>query len=275
MPTRIEGSDSPYPLMSYLVTTYHDTCDTFFDHFVKITPLIKNNFEKAFVSVTPKALETSPKSISFLKNDSFYVLLLNEKDSLIGDHFNNSFKLALKSTKPDDHLHLCTLDRLAFALQDNFKDVFLEDVKEAQKKKYVTLFERSEYAWKTHPKNYQAIESMCSELGKVLFGVSLDYAWCHITLRSADLNAIIDKLDSRSLIIFAQLVYELKDKIKTKKVDWLSWEDPYIFGKNHKEYKLERELSLDENRKRLDYILPMIDYLLNKYQENLRLSTRS
>jgi len=44
-------------------------------------------------------------------------------------------------------------------------------------------------------------------------------------------------------------------------VDWLAWEDPLILSRDANEYKLERENSLAETNKRLNYVLPMIETL--------------
>ena len=59
----------------------------------------------------------------------------------------------------------------------------------------------------------------------------------------------------------------LKEIIKTKSVDWLSWEDPFIFGKDPYKYKLERENDPAELEKRMGYVLPEIKYLFEEYRK--------
>jgi len=44
-------------------------------------------------------------------------------------------------------------------------------------------------------------------------------------------------------------------------VDWLAWEDPFIFNRDADELRHERENSLAETQKRLAYVLPMIETL--------------
>ncbi len=44
-------------------------------------------------------------------------------------------------------------------------------------------------------------------------------------------------------------------------MDWLAWEDPFIFERDAAELKDERENSLDETNKRLKYVLPMLETL--------------
>ena len=59
----------------------------------------------------------------------------------------------------------------------------------------------------------------------------------------------------------AEMAYYMQDEVKTKDVDWLAWEDPFILNRDADELKRERELSLDETNKRLEYVLPMIETL--------------
>ncbi|HOU12381.1 MAG TPA: hypothetical protein PKZ84_04635 [Anaerolineae bacterium] len=47
----------------------------------------------------------------------------------------------------------------------------------------------------------------------------------------------------------------LRDKLVSKEVDWLAWEDPFLFGRGAAQFKLERENSLLEAQKRLAYII--------------------
>jgi hypothetical protein len=58
----------------------------------------------------------------------------------------------------------------------------------------------------------------------------------------------------------------LKGYLITKDVDWLSWEDPFILGKNPKTFKEERERNPQENEKRLSYVMPIIKLLLSSQE---------
>jgi hypothetical protein len=44
-------------------------------------------------------------------------------------------------------------------------------------------------------------------------------------------------------------------------VDWLAWEDPFLLGQDPDVLKHERENSLTETNKRLNYVLPMVETL--------------
>jgi hypothetical protein len=63
------------------------------------------------------------------------------------------------------------------------------------------------------------------------------------------------------LSMVAEMIFYLQDNIKTRDVDWLAWEDPFILGRDAMELKHERGNSLVETQKRLKYVLPMIETL--------------
>jgi hypothetical protein len=67
----------------------------------------------------------------------------------------------------------------------------------------------------------------------------------------------------------AEMIYYMQEDIKTRDVDWLAWEDPFIFNRDAEELKREREQSLDETNKRLKYVLPMIE-MLTRFSKNGR-----
>jgi len=89
----------------------------------------------------------------------------------------------------------------------------------------------------------------------------LDYAWCHIVVSAGQLRRIMPLVKNPDLSMVAEMVFYLQGKIQTRDVDWLAWEDPFIFQRNATELKHERENSLVETQKRLKYVLPMIDTL--------------
>ena len=51
------------------------------------------------------------------------------------------------------------------------------------------------------------------------------------------------------------------DEVLTRSVDWLAWEDPFIFNEDAAKLKAEREDSLYEIHKRLAYVIPMLQLL--------------
>jgi hypothetical protein len=123
------------------------------------------------------------------------------------------------------------------------------------------IFTRSEAAWKTHPANYWELEQMMTRVGEMLFHQSLDFAWCHLVVQAGQLQQILPPPNHWDLSMMAELVLRLKDNIQTRAVDWLAWEDPFIYGVEPEQLKQEREQSLAEVRKRLAYVVPMLQRL--------------
>lgn len=131
-----------------------------------------------------------------------------------------------------------------------------------------TLFMRSAKAWETHSQNYYAAESMVTEVGRILFNKTLDFTWCHLTLTAQQLKDSLPFLTAHDLVITAQIILSYKDIIHTKVVDWLAWEDPFILNKKSEEYKKEKEQDIEETKKRLNYVLPIIELLFKEYKNS-------
>ena len=53
----------------------------------------------------------------------------------------------------------------------------------------------------------------------------------------------------------------LRDTIQTQEVDWLAWEDPFITGCEAHSLREAREQSREETRKRLGYVIRMLELL--------------
>jgi hypothetical protein len=253
--------------MSSLVFPFHDPKNIEIKFLKQVLPILKENFDNAFVSITPKTASLNPEAVAYLQQDNFFVVNFNSEDSLIGDHFVSAFTNASTHSTPEQILHLCTSDRLAFTLLTDYKKAFLDDVNKIQKGDNPVLFHRSAKAWTTHPQNYHAAEAMVTEVGKVLFGKVLDFTWCHLVITAGQLKESLPYLTAHDLVIQAQLVLNLKDIIKTQDVDWLSWEDPFIFEKDAAQFKAEREKDPAEIEKRMNYTLPEIRYLFEEYRK--------
>ena len=131
------------------------------------------------------------------------------------------------------------------------------------------LFARSEAAWRTHPTNYWAAEMLGTRAGEMLFGKTLDFFWCHISLLAGDLRRVLPQVYAPDLLIFPKLVLALMDTLTVRDVDWLAWEDPLVLGRDAAELKREREHDPSENAKRLGYVLPSIE-LLFEYARAMR-----
>ena len=57
------------------------------------------------------------------------------------------------------------------------------------------------------------------------------------------------------------MVLLVMDSVKTKDVDWLAWEDPFIENVDPHHLKAMREASTAEACKRLAYVVPMLQLL--------------
>ena len=109
--------------------------------------------------------------------------------------------------------------------------------------------------------NYRQIEGIVTVVGDNIFGRELDYAWCHIAVPARQLRKILPSVKNPDLSMVAEMIFYMQDEIHIREVDWLAWEDPFIYARDAAELKYERENSLEETNKRLRYVLPMIETL--------------
>jgi hypothetical protein len=108
---------------------------------------------------------------------------------------------------------------------------------------------------------------MVTLAGQWLFGVSLDFAWCHLALQAQQLGAVMPQVRRKDISMVAEMLLPLRHQARTREVDWLAWEDPFVYGCDAEQLKRERETSLEETHKRLAYVIPMLDLL---YQASRR-----
>jgi len=161
-------------------------------------------------------------------------------------------------------------------LEGSYHDSFLADIDSLTASDVPLIFQRSQTAWKTHPQNYRELEGIVTTVGRNLFGHELDYAWCHIVVTAAQLGEIMPRVKNPDLSMVAEMIFYLQDKIQTRDVDWLAWEDPFILERDTAELKYERENSLEETYKRLSYAMPMIETLAKlSYEKQSMMQLRS
>src|SRR5687768_16438247 len=89
----------------------------------------------------------------------------------------------------------------------------------------------------------------------------MDFAWCHLALTAEELAHIVPSLKNQDLCMVAELPLLLLDTIQTQDVDWLAWEDPFIMGCEAHVLREAREHNLEETRKRLGYVIPILELL--------------
>ncbi len=145
---------------------------------------------------------------------------------------------------------------------------FTKDVEWAEQEKRPVVFWRSKNAWRSHPRNYEAIEKMVTEAGRVLFGKRLDYFWCYLVVEKLRLEKIlkIGGLRENNWGFMVKTMIDLASEVVVKEVDWLEWEDPWVERVDRKTLLENREMSKEEDKKRLDYALAGLEIILDKYR---------
>lgn len=243
-----------------LAFPFNDPDGTMFRHLQVILPDLKSHFERAYICPSLPTWQHSDP-MRQLQADDFFRIFPVEREMQIGEYFADLYQCTADAAHPDQIIHLCFLDRLAFALEGKYRDLFLTDIDSLSVNDIPLIFQRSELAWETHPQNYRDIEGIVTTVGRNLFGRELDYAWCHIVLSAGRLRALIPLVQNLGLSMVAEMIFHLQENIRTRDVDWLAWEDPFILGRDATELKQERENSPDETYKRLSYAVPMIETL--------------
>ena len=243
-----------------LAFPYADPDGTMLPHLQAILPDLKEHFDRAYISPPPSTLEWLEPTGQILTDD-FFAVFPTEGHKLIGERFAYVYQRAAEMAHPDQPIHLCYVDRLSFALEGQYRSAFLADVDTLAADDLPLIFQRSQAAWETHPKNYRDIEEMVTTVGRHLFGQDLDYAWCHLVVQAGQLREIMPHVQNLDLSMVAEMIYYLQATVKTRAVDWLAWEDPFILNRDATELKREREQSLVETHKRLNYVIPMLETL--------------
>jgi hypothetical protein len=252
-----------------LVFPFSDQDGTLFPHLQAILPDLKIHFERAYICPPLSTLQHVGQ-MARLQADEFFTIFPVDKVLSIGEHFAYLYQRAADTAPSDQVLHLCYLDRLAFALGGDYRDAFLTDIDALNIEDLPLIFQRSEAAWVTHPQNYHDIEGMVTTVGRYLFGTELDYAWCHLVVPAAQLREVMPLVKNTDLSMVAEMIFYLQHHIHTRAVDWLAWEDPFILSRDAVQLKDERENSFAETQKRLSYALPMMETLTRLAQAGVK-----
>ena len=243
-----------------LAFPFNDPNGTMFRHLQAILPDLKEHFDRAYIC-PPVSTQKHVDHIQQLQVDDFFTIFPADRTLQIGEHFAYLYQRAAEAAPPEQIVHLCYLDRLAFALEGEYRNLFLSDIDSLSSGDVPLIFQRSQKAWDTHPQNYRDLEGIVTTVGRHLFGRDLDYAWCHIAVGAGELREIMPLVKNPGLSMVAEMIFYLQENIKTRDVDWLAWEDPFIFSRDPMELKDERQKSIEETRKRLSYTVPMIETL--------------
>ena len=243
-----------------LAFPFNDPDGTMFHHLQAILPDLKEHFECAYLC-PPLSTLAHTEHIQELKADNFFTIFPIDRELQIGEHFAYLYRCTAETANAEQIIHLCYLDRLAFALEGEYRDSFLADIDSLSLDDVPLIFQRSQAAWETHPQNYRELEGIVTTVGRNLFGKELDFAWCHTAFHAGQLRGIMNVVKNPDLSMVSEMIFYLRQEIKTRDVDWLAWEDPFVLSRDANELKSERENSLQETKKRLRYVLPMIETL--------------
>jgi len=240
---------------------YHDPDLRMFPYFQAILPDLKTLFKRAYICPTYNTRRHSVL-MDWLTKDGFFTIFPLDAQMQIGEQFTHLYMNAARVADPDEIIHLAYLDRLSFALQGQYREQFMLDVNSSRLEQLPLIFQRSAAAWGTHPQNYHEIESFVTTIGKILFGITLDYAWCHLVVQASQLKEIMPLVRNPDLSMVAEMILLLQPDIQTKDVDWLAWEDPFVLARNPEELKREREQSPEETQARLSYAIQMVETMV-------------
>ena len=252
-----------------LVFPFSDPDGTLFPHLQAILPDLKSYFERAYIC-PPLSIVQRDGQMAQLQADDFFTIFPVDKILGVGEHFAYLYQCAADTAPSDQVLHLCYLDRLAFALEGDYRDAFRTDVDALNIEDLPLIFQRSEAACMTHSQNYRDIEGMVTTVGRHLFGMELDYAWCHIVVQAAELRTVMPLVKNPDLSMVAEMIFHLQHRIQPRAVDWLAWEDPFILSRDAVKLKHERENSFEETQKRLSYALPRMETLTRLAQLEIK-----
>jgi hypothetical protein len=254
-----KGASDSLPAM---VLPYHDPDAILYPHLLSIRETLGTLYSRAFISVSPRTELNQPAMLNTLQSDPFFVVNLNAADSIVGHHYLAGMRSALSHSDPDQVLHICDIDRVAFALRTEHRNQFLADLEAVRGVTEPLLFQRSVWAWQTYPMNYREIESWAIRAGEMLLGKRIDFAWSYFVTPAHTLAESLPHVRYRDFRILVELVLHVLDSLQTRDVDWLAWEDPYILGINASELRASREMDPEETRKRLRGLTPLMQPLI-------------
>jgi hypothetical protein len=248
-----------------MVSPFHDPDGWIYNYLRMITPTLKRHFAKVFLSISPPTQQRQPEMVAWAQADPFFAINFNRPETLPGDHYLSGYRHAVEAYVSDRIFHLCDLDRIAFALNTSHRNAYLADVQfaNAKARNAPVLFQRSEQAWSTYPKNYRRIEHLIIQVGELLFSEMYDFAWSYMVMRSGQLETLLPNIKSHDFGILIEIVLMLREQLVRKSVDWLAWEDPYIFGRDPGELRQARDSSREETWKRLRGMLPFFEHFLS------------
>jgi hypothetical protein len=249
-----------------IVMPMHDPDGVLFPHLMRAVPFLRQTFAKAYLNVTAVTMARQPAWAAWLAGEPFFELTSGSDATRPGDQFAQLYRHAAEVSPPAQMLHLGFVDRVVFALGSHFRQGYLDEVNCVTAAETPLLYHRSQAAWATHPDTYRMLESTLTTVGETLLGRRLDFAWCYMAITAGRLRQLMPLITRSDMSMLAEMVLGLREELQVREVDWLAWEDPYLLGRDAAALKRERETSASDMRKRLGYVIPMLQ-VLAEYDE--------
>ena len=249
-----------------LVLPFHDPEGRFLAELAKISPDLKEYFGRAFLSISPPTATGQSDRLRELQADPFFLLNDNQPDTQAGEHYLAGYQNAIAHSAPAQQLHLCDIDKVAYALQREHREQFIADLQSATETNGPLLFQRSATAWATYPSIYRELEWMAIRIGELHFGRYLDFAWSYLVIEAQQLQYLLPQIRSHTFGLTAEIVLLLHEQLQTQDVDWLAWEDPFILDRDAATLRAERDSDPNETHKRLVWNKAILEQVLAAIQ---------
>lgn len=104
-----------------IVMPLNDPLGIMFPHLRAICPSLKRLFAHAAVSVSTTTQRTQAQHVAWLASDPFFHILRHPSDLPAGQNFAALYRYAAALCMPEQVVHLCFIDRVAFALQSAYR----------------------------------------------------------------------------------------------------------------------------------------------------------
>jgi hypothetical protein len=148
-----------------IVMPMNDPRGVMFPQLRTIAPSLKQLFAHTVVSVSVTTQHTQAQHVAWLAADPFFRVLSQPSDLPVGQDFAALYRYAAALCPPEQVLHLCFIDRVAYALQSAYGDQFCADVQAITCQQTPLIFQRSPGAWASHPSNYRTLEQFVTQVG--------------------------------------------------------------------------------------------------------------
>lgn len=256
-----------------VVFPYYDPTGKYNESFQRQLPILKSAFDSICLSVVPPTANDNADFVRYLEEQGC-LMFHNAANTLYGMHSRGALRLALEHAGPQQSIFFGFEHRLLFALDTQWQDSFLRDIRTFQSCECV-LFERSRAAWDTHPANSREIEQMVSRMFEFMHGQFIDLMPCAFIFSYSTASVILSQSISASTEVWGEWVLlAMKNRIPITRqaVDWLAWKDPYWEHIEPEKLKHIRETSQQETIKRIKMNVPTMLMLTEERFKDLRIS---